>query len=211
MIITVGGIKGGAGKTTIATNLTAMRALANKKVLLVDADDQRSASDWVEHRQALGINTPWTTIQLTGIAVHKEVPKMLEHYDDIIIDTGGRDTASQRAAISIADILIAPFQPRSFDVWTLGNLNKLLNELITYNSKLKVYAVINRADSKGSDNSDAMEILSERIQCIPVTIGQRKAFSNAASEGLGVMELKSSDKKATQEIEELYNAIFAQN
>jgi anion-transporting ArsA/GET3 family ATPase len=35
MIIVVAGIKGGSGKTTLATNLTVMRSLSGKDVLLV--------------------------------------------------------------------------------------------------------------------------------------------------------------------------------
>src|SRR5688500_8067277 len=107
MIITTGGTKGGTGKSLIATNLAVMRALAGDKVLLIDADDQCTASEWVEHREALGIETPWTTIKLTGTSVRTQVLKLKEHYDHIIIDTGGRDTDSQRAALSITDILIA--------------------------------------------------------------------------------------------------------
>lgn len=44
MIITVGGIKGGSGKTTVATNLAVIRANDGRDVLLIDADDQETAS-----------------------------------------------------------------------------------------------------------------------------------------------------------------------
>ena len=44
MIVVIGGIKGGSGKTTPATNLTVMRTLEGRNILLVDADDQCSAS-----------------------------------------------------------------------------------------------------------------------------------------------------------------------
>jgi chromosome partitioning protein len=40
MIYTIGGIKGGSGKTTIATNLAVYLARKGKEVLLGDADDQ---------------------------------------------------------------------------------------------------------------------------------------------------------------------------
>lgn len=50
MITTVGGIKGGCGKSLILTNLTVMRALNGRKGLLVDADEQGTSSDWTDHR-----------------------------------------------------------------------------------------------------------------------------------------------------------------
>jgi chromosome partitioning protein len=50
MILVCGGIKGGVGKTTLATNLTVMLAMEGKDVLLVDADDQGTASDFTAVR-----------------------------------------------------------------------------------------------------------------------------------------------------------------
>ena len=46
MIITVGGIKGGSGKSTVATNLVVLRSLEGRDVLLVDADTQTTSSDF---------------------------------------------------------------------------------------------------------------------------------------------------------------------
>lgn len=210
MIIVIGGIKGGSGKSTLATNLTVIRALEGKKVLLVDADEQRSASDWAEHRENLGITTPWTTVQLLGATVRSQLLKMASDYDNIIVDTGGRDTTSQRSALTVADIFLAPFQPRSLDIWTAGKVISLVEEIRTVNPKLKAFAVINRADPQGMDNQDAAEILkeSEGIVYLPITIGQRKAFANAAAEGLGIVELKSKDKKAISEINKLCDLLF---
>ncbi len=211
MIVVLGGIKGGCGKTTLATNLTVMRAIINeKRVLLVDADEQHSTSDWAEHRESLEISTPWTTIKLTGMAVRNQIMKMGCDYDDIIIDTGGRDTTSQRAALSVADIFVTPFQPRSLDVWTIGKVKDLLSDVRTINPGIVAYAVINRADPQGKDNADAMEIIKEAegIKCLDTFIVQRKAFANAASEGLGVIELSNADKKAITEITQLNDILF---
>ncbi len=210
MIIVIGGGKGGCGKSTLATNLTVIRALEGKRVLLVDADEQASARDWSEHREALGINTPWTTVALLGASVRTQLLKMRSNYDEIIVDVGGRDTTSQRSALTVADLFLSPFQPRSFDVWTLGKVTSLIEEIRAVNPDLRACAVINRADPQGADNHDAAEILreGEGITLLTTSIGQRKAFANAAAEGLGVVELKTQDKKATAEIRSLCVELF---
>ena len=183
MLLVVGGIKGGSGKTTIATNLCQMRAAAGKKVLLVDADDQRSAYDWSLQRDNsnYGKSAVITTICLSGKSVYTNLLKMQGDYDDIIIDTGGRDTSSQRAALCAADKFIIPFKPRSIDVWTIGSVKTLINECV--NPKLKSYVFINQADAKGKDNEDALDVLREcqDVECISLFIGNRKSFGNAAA------------------------------
>ena len=74
---------------------------------------------------------------------------VFDKFKNIIIDTGGRDTTSQRAALSVADVLLIPFVPRSFDVWTLEKVSALVAEMKTINPNLKAYAFINRADPRG--------------------------------------------------------------
>ncbi len=209
-IICVGGIKGGSGKTTIASNLAVIRAKQKRKVLLVDADEQRSISDWAEHRESLGIETSWTTVQLSGPAVRLQILKMSPDYDDVIVDTGGRDTTSQRSALTISHIFLAPFQPRSLDVWTVGKVTSLISEIKAVNPTLKSYAFINRGDSQGQDNEGAAEILKEHkeLTYLPCIICQRKSFSNSAAEGIGVVEMKIPDKKAITEINQLCDLLF---
>ncbi len=213
MITAVGGIKGGGGKTTIATNLCVMRALEGKRVLLVDADEQRTASDWVCQRESLGIETNWVTIQLLKQSIHTQLKKMVKDYDDIIIDLCGTESIGQRAALCIAHQAIIPFKPKSFDMWTLGGVKTLIAESKAYNPDLKVFAVINQADSRGSDNEDAFDVLKESSEfiCLHTPIGYRKAFANAAAEGLGIVELKKPDQKAIDEFNQLYSYIFSTN
>lgn len=209
MIITVGGIKGGCGKSLIATNLTVLRAQYKRKVLLVDADEQGTSGDWTEHRTSMGVETLWTTIRLKANAVRTEIKKMAKDYDDIIIDCGGRDTASLRAALTVSDIFLVPFQPKSFDIWTAEKVSMLIAEATALNENLISYAVINCAASRGTDNQDAQDILkkSEGLRLLPATIGMRKAFSNATAEGKSVMEV-GNDKKAQKEIVALHDAIY---
>lgn len=211
MIVVAGGIKGGSGKTTVATNLAVIRAAEGRDVLLIDADDQETSTDFTVLRNETHPDAArYTSIKLTGAPVRTETLRLATKYDDVIIDTGGRDTTSQRAALSVADVLLVPFVPRSFDVWTLEKVAALVAEMRTANEALCAYSFINRADPRGQDNDDAAEVLKEtgQLTFIDITLGARKAFSNAAAQGLAVTELKPQDAKAVEEIMTLFRYVF---
>jgi chromosome partitioning protein len=211
MIVVAGGIKGGSGKTTVATNLAVMRAAEGRDVLLIDADDQETASDFtILRNERLPGGAGYTSIKLTGAAVRTETLRLAGKYQDIVIDTGGRDTTSQRAALSVANVYLVPFVPRSFDVWTLEKVAALIGEMRAANPELVAVAFLNRADPRGQDNIDAADALKEtqELRFSATPLGARKAFSNAAAHGLTVTELKPVDAKAAEEVMALHRYVF---
>jgi chromosome partitioning protein len=212
MIVLVGGIKGGTGKTTVATNLAVMRANAGYDCLLVDADDQETATDFSAQRnERREGKAGYTAVKLTGLAVRSEGKRLASKYESTIIDTGGRDTTSLRAAIAIADVMLVPFAPRSFDLWSLEKTVTLVEEMRAANPGLRAYSFLNRADVKGADNREAENLLreNETLLFLPAILCARKAFSNASAFGLSVTELKPPDEKAVTEITTLYDQVFA--
>lgn len=210
MIVVIGGVKGGSGKTTAATNLAVIRANDGHDVLLVDADDQESAYSFSQVRSETKPGSSLSCIKLTGVPVGRECRKLATKYSDIIIDTGGRDTASQRSALSVADLALIPFKPRSLDVWTLGQAAQIITEAMSVNEKLCAATFLSMADAQGADNRDAAQVLEEVdvLAYSELSLGHRKAYANAAASGLAVTELKPSDWKADKEIKELYAYVF---
>ena len=211
MITVVGGTKGGSGKSTVATNLAVMLAAAGRDVLLVDADDQETSSDFTAMRnETRPGGAGYTCVAITGRAVMTEVKRLAPKYQEIIVDTGGRDTVSQRAALAICNTYLVPFAPRSFDVWTLDKVAELIEEARALNPDLRALAFINRADAQGKDNAEAAELLASKpaLEFIPTAIGNRKAFANAASQGLAVVELRPHDIKANEEMGKLLGYLF---
>jgi chromosome partitioning protein len=213
MILVCGGIKGGVGKTTVATTLSVLRAAQGHDVLLVDADDQQTATDFTLMRNetlAKSGGAGYTSVQLRGGAVRTDTLRLAAKYSDTFIDVGGRDTAGQRAALSIASIYLVPFLPASFDVWTLEKVGNLVEEALSFNPELKTYCFLNRADPQGRDNQEAAAIASEipQLTYLNTPWGNRKAFRNAAARGLAVTELKPQDPKAVSEAMTLYRQLF---
>lgn len=213
MIFTVGGIKGGSGKSTIATNLTIWLVKQGFDVLLVDADEQGTATKFTRWRESnTDGNSGYTATTLIGDTVRQQVTKFKPKFDHIVIDTGGRDTTSQRAALLVSDVLLVPFNPRSFDLWTISDIEHLVKEVRSLRtSHLYAFSILNRADPKGADNRESAELLSESevIEYVGPPIVSRKSFSNAASVGLGVIEWEPLDQKAISEVDLLFKTIMA--
>jgi chromosome partitioning protein len=212
MILVVGGTKGGSGKTLIATNLAILRAAEGRDVLLIDADEQGSAMDFTWQRQQRMKDGPgYTAIQTREADVAVQVRQMAPKYGDIIIDVGGRDTASQRAALAVAETLLIPFSPTSVDLWTADTVVALLKDAHPFNPGIRAYAVLNKSFPRGSDNIEAGAILREypdHWTYLDTPIGSRKAFSNAFGDGYAVTEQQPKDPKAIKEITRLYRHIF---
>lgn len=210
MILVVGNTKGGVGKTTLAVNLTIARTLAGRDVLLVDGDEQGTAIGFTELRTEQLGQPGYTAVSLHGAAIRTQVRQLAPKYADVVIDVGGRDTGSLRAALTVADTLLIPVQPRSFDLWAIDNIMALVREAREINERLRVVAILNAADAQGSDNDAAAQQLSETdgIEYLPRSIGRRKAFPNAASAGRSVLEQASRDQKAVQELAAVVSAVF---
>lgn len=114
MRITVGNLKGGVSKTTTSILLALALAMLGRRVLLVDADPQGSASDWVENTEDWPDSVtviPWATRDLA-----KRVEQVAGDYDDIVIDTGPGNELIFRQALLATDHLVVTVTPSPMEI-----------------------------------------------------------------------------------------------
>ena len=206
MIITIGNIKGGVGKSTIACNLAAiLSATSEEPVVLIDGDKQGSSAEFTAQRDVtLKNGARFTCVRAVGAEVRQQVKGMKSHYTHIIVDAGGQDNPALRAALTVSDIVLVPVPPKSFEAWSLDVMANLICEVRdTVNPDIKPFAFVNMGFPQGGDNEEAKLLISEdypTFQLIKTTICQRKAFSDGVGRGLAVTETKPRDRKAINEI-----------
>lgn len=211
MIVLCGGTKGGVGKTTLATNIAAMRR-HDADVLLLDADKQGTASLWAQIRDDAGVNPRVPCVQKQGAKLHLEVKALAEKFQDVVIDAGGRDNMELRAAMIVADVFVTPVLPSSYDFWSLSDVNRLVTDARIINPDLRVIVVVNRGSTNPSvsEVDEVRQLVSEfeGMALAETVLRDRIAYRKAASEGLAVVEMARADAKAVAEVRGLYGEVF---
>jgi chromosome partitioning protein len=203
MILTVGNLKGGVGKTTLAVNITMVLAQAKRDVLLIDAEG--TALNFTNLRAATHGESGYTAVSLQGAAIRQQMKQLAPKYDDVVLDIGGEDASgSLRAAFTVSDIVLMPVKPRSFDLWRTEETLELVNAARQINDRLRAVAVLNEADSEGPDNEKTLAALAELegLEIAPFVIRRRKAFPNAQARGLSVLEYRA-DPRAADDLRQL--------
>ena len=208
MIISVLNQKGGVGKTTLAVHMATAFATAGDRVLLVDADAQRSALDWSDSRDGEPL---FPVVGLAKKTLHKEIPTLAADYDYVVVDGPPRVNDVARSAIVASDLVVIPVQPSPYDVWAAKEIVDLLGEVAAFRNVQSIF-VINRKIVNTAIGRDVAEALAEySIPVLTAQVCQRVSFAESAATGKTVLEidpegLASQEINAlAQEIKELVN------
>ena len=214
MIVLIGGEKGGSSKSTLATNLAVLRALAGRDVFLLDTDRQGSASLWSQLRDDADIKPSIPCMQKFGQGVQAAVRDLATRYEDIIIDAGGRDSAELRASLVVAHRVFTPVQSSQFDLWSLEKMDELVATAKGFNEGLAASIVITRAPTNVMmrEVQEARDFLQdfEHYALAQTVIYERSVWRKASRQGRSIVEIDRQDYKASNELKLLGEEIFSE-
>jgi chromosome partitioning protein len=178
--------KGRAGKTTLAVHVATILASTGAKVLLLDSDSQASALDWSAARQK---PPAFAVLGLPKPTVHKELPRLSEDYDHVVIDGPPRIADITRSIIMASEVVAIPVQPSPYDVWAVKDVVELIREARIYKDTLKAAFVINRKIVNTAIGRDVVEALATyELPVLSASLCQRVAFAESAARGSTVLE-----------------------
>lgn len=198
MIISVCNEKGGSGKSTLCINLATKLKQDNKDVLLIDSDPQRSIEHFLNFRDEK-LELPFNSLSRLGDTLGKEVKSLESKYNNIIIDTGGRDSREMRQALIVSDIVIIPIVPKALDTCVFEKMVEIVQEAKLINEKLTIVIVISKASPNPFLNKKIEQLRSylkkrnlNDFILFKSIFYERVAFENAIFEGKGITEYNNS-------------------
>ena len=196
--------KGGAGKTTMATNVACALARDGFKTLLIDADPQGSARDWHEANDAALI----PVIGLDRETLSKDIQAVQHGYEWLVIDGAPQIAKLSAAAVKVADVILIPVQPSPYDVWACADLVELIKARQAVTGGIpKAAFIISRAIKKTKLSQEVTKALRDYdFPVFKAYTTQSVLYPTTASEGQTV--LMQPDSNAAKEILAIKNELL---
>lgn len=205
-IIGIVQVKGGAGRSTLATNLAGELSKVGKTVI-IDCDmPQGTSASWYSVRQQ---NGKATNLTADTASTHKELVSKIEQQDAdfVVLDSPPRIAEMTRAILVLADLCIVPVGASAAEIWATSDIL----DLITQAEKVKPITARMiwtryRPQTKLAQELTALAADQLNLKPLTTTLGMRVAYMEALGDGRTVAELP--DQNAKTEIQLLTKEVL---
>jgi len=200
--------KGGCAKSTSSVHFAYWLAQKKqKKVLLVDADAQRSSSIWLE---AMESQIPFAVVQTPDELLEK-IPDLTAQCDHLVVDGPAGLSEATRAILFRAHLAIVPCQPTGVDLRSASDAVRLIRQAQSVRGGPPQAAVFLSRAVKGTKLLDeAIALLSKTgVPVLSSVIYQRQVVADTFGQGATVWELAGKPAaESAKEFEQLFQEIL---
>lgn len=177
--------KGGAGKTTLATNLAGSLANRGEKVFLWDLDRQQSSLNWLGMR-------PGTRPAIQRLDGREgRDPRLPRGSSWLVLDSAaGLHGKNLTHALKLAHKVVVPVQPSLFDMAaTSAFLQALIEEKTVRKNKTFIGIVGMRVDPRTRAAATLEGFLAQFKLPVLTYLRDTQVYVNAAFNGLSIFDL----------------------
>ncbi len=194
-IICVAQQKGGAGKTTLVSNLAIAYLAAGKSVGLLDTDPQGSLGKWLDIREEmLGLNPKLKFATATPYGISRAIRTVGNEADVILIDTPPKADSDVRWVLRDSDLVLVPVSASQADVWATHGVLDLAER-----AQKPTHIVMNRTRAGTRVGDDVAKSVAELgAGRLDASLANRVIYADALGRGLGVVEAKKSGPAADE-------------
>jgi len=185
--------KGGAGKTTLVSNLASYYAKLGFKTAIKDYDSQGSSTYWLKNRPAdLAEIQSIPMFELVFKATSSFAQQPKRGTEMLFIDTpSGIDTVSFKKVLESADAILIPVLPSGIDIHAVSRfIANLLLRVKLDRAKGNIAVIANRARK----NTLVYRKLEKFLESLGIpfiaTIRDTQNYIKASEEGVGVMDMQ---------------------
>lgn len=200
--------KGGVGKTTLAVNLAA--GLARRgKCLLVDADPQGSASQWLRMASPERA-APFELLAVTS-GLKDAIGPLRKSYRYMVVDCPPSAEAHPNVgdALALADVAIIPVLPSPMDLWGSVRMTQYLERVRGDNRALQARMLINQVEPRNAMARSLERAMAElAIKPLKPTVRRRAVYRACALEGSSVYQFGKRGADAVREIEAVIEEVL---
>lgn len=196
-------VKGGAGRSTVSTNLAGELSKQGKTVL-IDCDmPQGTAASWFAVRkQSDDKQLQLFNENLTAdtASTHRELVAKVEQYKDadfIVLDGPPRIAELTRAILVLADLCLVPVGASAAEIWATSDLLDLIGQANKVTA-VKARMIWTRYRPHTRLAQDLSELAEKELglSALSTSLGMRVAYPQALGDGLTVAELPDASAKA---------------
>jgi chromosome partitioning protein len=200
--------KGGCAKSTTCVHFAHWLAKKKKKkVMVVDADAQRSSSIWL---QSLEHQVPFQILQ-TPDEILEQVPELAKQCEYLLVDSPAGLAEASRAILFRADLAIVPCQPTGVDLRSASDAVRLIRQAQSVRGGAPAAAIFLSRAVKGTKLLDEAIALLQKTE-VPVlktVIHQKQAIADTFGQSAVVWDMtgKPAADSAT-EFDKLFKEIM---
>ncbi|MFO1324038.1 MAG: ParA family protein [Burkholderiales bacterium] len=193
--ILVANPKGGSGKTTLATNVAGWLAGKRQRVALLDADPQRSSTQWLSRRPALFPSVAGFTDDVGRKELKDVAPEWL-----VVDSPAGLHGDDLRDALKRADAMVVPVSPSAFDMAATERFLRIVADAKAVRERgLAIALVAMRVDARTRSAAELDAFLEQFDFPLVTHLRDTQVYVYCARDGYSVFDLPRSRGEQDQE------------